>query len=91
MDNGYAYSSVQSTCGEITQRWLAVFSRQACYKHRKDVYRQKERSSKNQSPQEQEWHIVGELHSDDEAVSRGKQGRGMFIVAASERDPEILK
>ncbi len=35
MDNGYTYSSVQSTCGEIAQRWLAVFSRQACYKQLK--------------------------------------------------------
>ena len=32
MGNGYAYSSVQSTYGGITQRWLVVFSQQACYK-----------------------------------------------------------
>ncbi len=138
-------AQVQSTCGETIQRWLAVFSRQACHKQlktfeknlakmhernaidlkhlknqpfscetdairaaerflkklhyqtlscrivRKDVYKQKGRPSRNQSPQEQEWHIVGELHSDDEAVTRAKQGRGMFVVATSELDQEILK
>ena len=56
---------------------------------RKDVYKQKGRPSKNQAPQEQEW-LVGEFHSDDEAVTRAKQGKGMFVVATSELDQEIL-
>ena len=130
-----SYSEVQSTYGGITQRWLVVFSQQACYKQlrtfeknlanthernaidlkhlknqpfscemdalkyrrkvfwkncatktlsyrivRKDVYKNKGRPSKNQSPQERKWYIVGELHSDEETVSKAKQKQGNVLL-----------